>query len=260
MESNLIKNSPKPIIVANWKMNGLLKDSSHLIKKLINILGTLNGAPYDMVICPQFPILMQIFSEIRGTGIVLGAQDCHHELLGAYTGNVSPMLLKEVGCNYVIIGHSERRQNQFENDALVGSKAKAAIGSNLSAILCVGEDQRDYEKGNSGKIIQKQLVACWPENASSKNIVVAYEPIWAIGSGKVASIEHIQNIHKLIRKEISGTLNKKNSENYRIIYGGSLNDENAEEIINLPDVNGGLIGGASLNAAKFAMIANLCNK
>ena len=210
--------------------------------------------PYEIVICPPFPILDIIGNSLKNTGIILGAQDCHHELSGPYTGDVSPGLLKEVGCKYVILGHSERRKYHSEKNPLILAKAKTAIAAKLNIILCIGEDLKQYNNGQTKRIIKDQLLDSLPMNVNAKNVIIAYEPIWAIGSGKVASSTHIQKIHKFIRKELSGIQGKQNSEKFRIIYGGSMNEKNAKNILKLPDVDGGLIGGASLKASSFSAI------
>lgn len=246
--------SRRPLIVGNWKMNGLRTNSLTLASGIIHQLNNKKKTNCDIIICPPFPLLIPVASLLKGSPIKLGAQDCHHENSGAFTGDVSAELLQNVGCTFVIVGHSERRINHHEDDSRIRVKAETAIKAKLCAIICIGETLKQRTAGHTMKVIKKQLSKSIPQTSTAQNTVIAYEPVWAIGSGKVASSSQAQEVHAFIRKQLCKILGETSSQKIRILYGGSINFENAARLLSLPDVDGGLIGGASLNASKFCAI------
>ncbi len=224
-----------PLIVANWKMNGTIASTQALLQTL--------PAHDNVVICPPFPLI----SLVAKLGFITGAQDCHAEECGAYTGEVSVELLRDVGCSYVILGHSERRQYYHETNKCVADKAQTAQKAGLKTIICIGETQEEYEAGQTLDVIKDQLINSLPTDFKEENTVIAYEPVWAIGSGKVPSEQDISSVHTFI----SETLRKAFEKNLRILYGGSVKAHNAGAIMRLPHVDGVLVGGASLIADEF---------
>lgn len=224
-----------PLIVANWKMNGTIASAQALLQEL---------PTHDhVVICPPFPLL----SLVAKQGFATGAQDCHAEECGAYTGEVSVELLRDVGCSYVILGHSERRQYYHESNQCVADKAKTAQKAGLKTIICIGETQEEHGAGQTLEVIKDQLINSLPSDFKEENTIIAYEPVWAIGSGKVPSEQDISTVHTFI----SETLRKAFEKNLRILYGGSVKAHNAGAIMRLPHVHGVLVGGASLVADEF---------
>lgn len=228
------------LIAGNWKMNLSLSQSEQLAKKI---------SEYDnrnniIVVFPPFTHLAGISETLRNTNILYGAQDCHYENKGAFTGDISPVMVRELGCRYVIVGHSERRNYHFESDEIINKKAVAALSSNLIPIICVGEKLEEREAKKHKEIVEKQI------NIVTRNLdreyVIAYEPVWAIGTGKTATSSEISEMHEFIR-----TLDKN-----KILYGGSVNEKNYQEILNIQNVDGLLIGGASLEIEKFSRIMN----
>ncbi len=228
------------LIVANWKMNLSLSQA----EKLARQVDSQDNKSNIIVISPPFTHISRVSEVLKATNIFLGAQDCHYENKGAFTGDISPAMVKELGCKYVIVGHSERRNYHFETDEIINRKAVAAINNGLVPIICVGEKLEERETQKHKKIVETQL------NVTTKNLsgeyVIAYEPVWAIGTGKTATNSEISEMHSYIR-----TLNHN-----KILYGGSVNEKNYEEILNIPNVDGLLIGGASLEIEKFGKIMN----
>ena len=232
----------RPVIAGNWKMNGTRAAAAALsasIKPMEHV---------DIVLCPPFVHL----TGLSGTCAV-GAQDVSVNNDGAYTGEISAAMLVDLGCKYVIVGHSERRQYHGETDKIVAQKAAKAIESGLIPIICVGESRAQREGGETAQVIETQVAGSIPAAATGKNIVVAYEPVWAIGTGLVASIDQIAEVHGQIRGLLENRL--ADGEILRIIYGGSVKPDNAKEILGLADVDGALVGGASLKAESFLEIA-----
>ena len=207
----------------------------------------------DILVCPPFVHIDKVVSLLKQSGIMIGAQDCSAHEKGAYTGEVSAPMLAEIGCGYVILGHSERRTYHKESNELIAAKAKAAHKAGLVAIVCVGETQAERETGRQNEVIAAQLSASVPQGANADNTVIAYEPVWAIGTGKVAGAFDVGQMHGFIRKKLKELV--EDSQKMRILYGGSMKPDNAAGLLALPDVNGGLIGGASLNADDFIAIA-----
>jgi triosephosphate isomerase (TIM) len=242
------------LIAGNWKMNGSLASNRELLQ------GVLAGAAQlpvtvKMAVCPPALYVAQAQGLLAGSAVALGAQDCSAQASGAYTGELSARMLLEMGCRYVIVGHSERRQYHFEGDIAVANKAKAALEAGLTPIVCVGETLEQREKGNTQAIIEQQINAVVSVlKANAAMIVVAYEPVWAIGTGKTATPAQAQEVHAFIRQLLRAELNEK-AASVQILYGGSMKPDNARELLAQTDIDGGLIGGASLKVADFLAIA-----
>ncbi|MCG8511215.1 MAG: triose-phosphate isomerase [Rhodospirillales bacterium] len=245
------------LIAGNWKMNGLKKDGRALAKGVAKLMKKTKGKkqPFDLLVCPPYTLLPFIADEIKGAGVALGAQDCHVAEKGAHTGDISPRMLKDVGCKYVIVGHSERRTDHGEKDATVKAKAEAAIAAGMTAIVCIGETLAQREKKQTLAVNRRQLKGSLPEGATAKNTVIAYEPVWAIGTGLTATPEQAQEVHALIRAELIKALGETEGNKVRVLYGGSMNPKNAKDLMSQPDVDGGLIGGAALKADDFWAVA-----
>ncbi len=245
----------KPIIAGNWKMNNTIKDSETLINNLIPLTKNKNC---DIIICVPFTSLERAINLTKDTDIKIGAQNCHFENSGAFTGEISPTMLAEMGVEYVIIGHSERRQYFAETDTIVNKKIKSAISNNLKTILCVGESLEEREKNITEKVVFKQLELSLSniEEKCLNNIIIAYEPIWAIGTGKTATSTQANDVCKFIRSTILKLYSKESADKMIIQYGGSMNSTNASELISEKDIDGGLIGGASLKVSDFSIIIN----
>lgn len=237
------------IIIANWKMNGLLVESMQLIKQLrVYVLEKLVAC--EIVICPPFTLLRDMAEKIPGTGIKLGGQNCHYEKSGMFTGEISAEMLKDMTCSYVLLGHSERRAHNNEGSELVKKKAKSAIEAKLTAIVCVGETMYERDNDLTKIVIREQLLHSIPENANEGNIVIAYEPVWAIGSGQTPTSEQIELTHDYIRQVIKVEL-KQFERDVRIVYGGSTSGDNARSLLSIKGVDGLLVGKASLDVKQF---------
>lgn len=244
----------KKLIAGNWKMNTDLKQGGELISAItdrINKHPSLNDN-CDFLICPPSLYLQNI------KNIAFGAQDCSEHKGGAYTGEISAEMIADCGGTHVILGHSERRQYHAETNELIASKAQAAHEAGLTTIICIGETENQRNQGQEQMIVGKQLIESLPESATAQNTVIAYEPVWAIGTGKTASSADVEDMHSFIRNKLSERI--KSSENIRILYGGSMKPENAQELLSTPNVDGGLIGGASLDAEAFVKIGLAASK
>ena len=244
-------NIRRPLIVGNWKMNGLKKDAKKLASNFAEQMINIKNSKIDIVVCPSSPLLGLVSDALNGSGIKVGSQDNSHAKSGAHTGEISPLLLKNVGCSYAIVGHSERRTSHGEDNKIVKAKAGAAIDAGMIAIICIGETLKERRAGRAISANRNQLLGSLPQNTSAKNTVIAYEPIWAIGTGEVATPAQVQEVHILIRAELVKEIGAIEAARTRILYGGSIKSNNVEELITLPDVDGGLIGGASLVASEF---------
>lgn len=241
----------KKFIAGNWKMNGNLAANAALIKALRAGVGT---PACDVAVCPPNIYLPQLHDLLAGQDVIaLGAQNVSQHLNGAYTGDVSAEMLKEFGVRYAIVGHSERRMHQAETDTNVAVKAKRALESGITPIVCVGETQRERDEGMTDYIVRRQLAAVVQlVGHCVHEIVVAYEPVWAIGTGKTATPDQAQQVHAVLRKQLHAATEK--ADTIRILYGGSMNAQNAAQLLAQPDIDGGLIGGASLKADDFLAI------
>ena len=241
--------TPRPLVAGNWKMNGL-KASAAEIGDLAERLTTGERPGCEMLICPP-ATLLSIFAPLtEAAGIGLGAQDCHPKASGAHTGDISAEMLADIGCSYVIVGHSERRADHGETNEIVNAKALAAHRAGLIAIICIGETEAERDAGKTLDVVVGQIKGSVPEGATAENTVVAYEPVWAIGTGRTPSTDDVAEVHTLIRKELSGALGATAGA-MRILYGGSVKPSNARELMAVANVDGALVGGASLKAADF---------
>ncbi|MGE5268974.1 MAG: triose-phosphate isomerase [Thiohalocapsa sp.] len=248
----------KQLVAGNWKMNGRGADGLDLARALsshaaANAAANAAGRQRcDLLVCPPFTLLLAVGEALSGSGIALGGQDCHAAPSGAFTGSISAEMLKDCGCSHVILGHSERRHGLGESDADVKAKAAAAWRAGLVAIVCVGETRAEREAGDAVAVVSRQIAGSLPSGsanggADAERLVIAYEPVWAIGTGLTPTTTDIAEIHAAIRRQVPpGT---------RILYGGSVNPKNAAEILALPEVDGALVGGASLKAEDFWAIA-----
>ncbi len=245
----------KMMIAGNWKMNGLMQDGVDLAKEIAaNVKANKRGC--EFVVCPPFTLLTLVKKTLRGTKIALGAQDCHFAEKGAHTGDVSPVMLTDVGCSYVILGHSERRADHGESNELVCQKAEAAHKAGLKTIICIGETLEQREANETIDVCSKQVLGSVPADATAADTVIAYEPVWAIGTGKTPTAQDVEDVHAAVRKVLAKKLGKAQANKMRILYGGSVKPANAKEFLSLEDVDGALIGGASLKAADFLAIAD----
>jgi triosephosphate isomerase (TIM) len=234
----------KQLIAGNWKMNL----TTTAVVEMIDHLQVNESSP-EVIVCPPFPYLSLSKHVLSTKPIQLGAQDCHQAQSGAFTGDVSASMLADVGCTYVVLGHSERRQGHGESSDLIHAKAKAAISQGLKVIICIGETDGENQSGLTQEVLRTQLKDSLPEGLTSENLVVAYEPVWAIGTGRTASSDEIIGAHAFIRQQLQAVCS--DADNVRILYGGSVNAKNAAEILALPNVNGVLVGGASLKPDDF---------
>lgn len=245
----------RKLIAGNWKMNGLRADGIALAK---GIADKAAGFNCDLLVCPPAALIAPVADAAKGSALAVGGQDCHAKVSGAHTGDTSAALLADLGCKYVIVGHSERRTDHAETDAVVKAKAAAALAAGLVAIVCIGETLAQRDAGRTLEVNRSQLNGSLPEGADAANTVIAYEPVWAIGTGRVATPAQAQEVHAAIRAELVKLVGEAEAGKMRILYGGSMKPDNARELLALPDVDGGLIGGASLKAADFLAIAEAC--
>ncbi|MBR7069280.1 MAG: triose-phosphate isomerase [Oxalobacter sp.] len=247
----------RKLIVGNWKMNGSLAMNVELLG---GVRSGLSGISCDLAVCVPFPYLGQCQSLLDKTKVVLGAQDVSSHAVGAYTGQVSTRMLLDFGCRYAIVGHSERREFCGETDEVVADKVQRALAGGLTPILCVGESLEEKEDGRTQEIVERQINAVLKvlEDKEVSGIVVAYEPIWAIGTGKTPTPEMVEEVHALIRRLLVSR-NQEAGSLVRILYGGSMKPSNAEGFLKMPDIDGGLIGGAALKAEDFLAIAKLAS-
>jgi triosephosphate isomerase len=244
----------KPFVAGNWKMFTNSTTARALATAIVQGLGSENRV--GVALCPPFPYLSAVAEVLRGSPVALGAQNCYHEKEGAFTGEVSPAMLVDVGCKYVILGHSERRHKLGESDAFINKKVHAALAAGLHVILCVGETLEEREANRTESVLQAQphgsLAGVTAEQLP--RIIIAYEPVWAIGTGKNATPEQAQEAHDYIRRRAAARFGAAAAQSLLILYGGSVKRENAASLMKQPDVDGGLIGGASLQAESFLEI------
>jgi triosephosphate isomerase len=239
---------PRKLAAGNWKMNGL----SAALSEIATLAAAHPDPGVDMVICPPATLISQM-AALPGP-VAVGAQDCHTAASGAHTGDLSAHMLKDAGATYVITGHSERRTDHGESDADVRSKTEAAWSAGLTAILCIGETEAQQEAGETLSVIGTQLAQSVPDGSTAENLVIAYEPVWAIGTGKVPTTSQIGAVHDFIRAELVTRFGTEIGQNTRILYGGSVKASNAADIFAVNNVDGALVGGASLKSADFAPI------
>lgn len=235
----------KKLIAGNWKMNGTVTEAVALASQIEGTGGV------DICVCPPFLHLSAV-KENLGAGVSLGAQNASNFKNGAYTGDISSAMLKDIGCEYVILGHSERRQYYNATDELIADQAVMVHGEGLITIICVGETEDERAAGQAETVVKSQLLNSLPSCATAENTIIAYEPVWAIGTGKTATSDDVQSMHGFIRETLKEKLD--NSDSVRILYGGSVKPENARDLLHLPNVNGALVGGASLKSDQFMAI------
>lgn len=249
--------SIQPLVAGNWKMHGSRASTRALVGGFLDRLRRGDPPSCEIAVCPPTPYLAEVAAMLSNVpSVALGAQDCHPASAGSHTGDVSADMLHDVGCAYVIVGHSERRADHGEDGALVRAKAEAAIGRSLCAIVCVGETLAEREAGRAVEVVGRQMRESLPEDAATGNTVIAYEPVWAIGTGHTPSLADIAAMHGHIRASLESS--PGNTRRIRILYGGSVKPENAPEILAAADVDGVLVGGASLDADDFWAICRSC--
>jgi triosephosphate isomerase len=247
--------TPRPLIAGNWKMNGL--------KASMSELGAIaDGArelwrKTDLLVCPPATLLFTAAAVAIGSKVAIGAQDCHTAASGAHTGDLSAEMLADAGATAVIVGHSERRADHGESDAVVRQKAEAAWRAGLTAIVCVGETRAERDAGQALAVVGRQLAGSLPDGATASRLVVAYEPVWAIGTGLTPTVRDVEEVHGFIRTQLTERFSGGGAR-VRILYGGSVKPSNAAELLSVANVNGALVGGASLKAADFLAIAAAC--
>jgi triosephosphate isomerase len=239
----------KKLAAGNWKMNGTQAS-------LAEVTALLNDHPdpaCEMLLCPPATLIAAMAATARGTALKVGAQDCHPKLMGAHTGDISVSMLRDAGATHVIVGHSERRTDHGETSDLVKAKAEAAVDAGLTAIVCIGETEAERDNGKTLAVIGTQIDGSIPGGATAANLVVAYEPVWAIGTGRTPTLAEIAEVHSFLRGRLRGLIGAE-AEGVRILYGGSVKPSNASDIFAVPHVDGALVGGASLKAADFGAI------
>ena len=245
----------RPLVAGNWKMNGLKASLGELAA-----IGQGAGEVWrkaDLLICPPATLVFPAAAAMIGSKVAIGAQDCHAEASGAHTGDISAEMLADAGATAIIVGHSERRADHHETDEVVRKKALAAWRAGLTAIVCVGETRAERDAGKALEVVGRQLDGSVPDGATAANLVVAYEPVWAIGTGLTPTPKDVEEVHGFIRQKLTDRL-KGEGKAARILYGGSVKPANAAELMAVPNVNGALVGGASLKAADFLAIAAGC--
>ncbi|WP_299674727.1 triose-phosphate isomerase [uncultured Roseobacter sp.] len=239
----------RKLAAGNWKMNGSIPGLDMISELKLKH----PECPCDVLLCPPTPLLTHALQNSAGSPIFIGAQDCHSEAKGAFTGDHSAAMIAEIGATHVIVGHSERREAYGETDAQVAAKARAAHEADLTAIVCIGESLEQREAGEALDVIKTQLAGSVPDGSTAASLVVAYEPIWAIGTGKIPTMEQIAEVHALIRTELGARFGE-DAADIRLLYGGSVKPANATDIFALDNVDGALVGGASLSAEDFSPI------
>ncbi len=242
------------IIAGNWKMNGKIGS----IQEINSLAKEFNENTDEIVICPPSHLLIEAVRACSGSQIKIGAQNCHHEISGAFTGEISAEMLKDLGVEMVILGHSERRINNYESNDLIRKKAAAAHQCDLKTIICVGESETQKSAGQTSEVIKKQVSESLPNSTNETNTVVAYEPIWAIGTGNIPISREISTVHSILRGQIELMKSETIASAIRILYGGSVNEKNCSEILTILGVDGALVGGASLSASNFSQIIKCC--
>ncbi len=240
----------RPLVAGNWKMNGLLASIAELGK----IVAAAADLPCELMVCPPATLLVGFAEAAKGSPVAIGGQDCHPQASGAHTGDISAEMLADAGASAVIVGHSERRADHGETDELVRAKAEAGWRAGLTAIVCVGEQKAEREAGRTLDIVRRQLDGSLPDGATGVNLVVAYEPVWAIGTGLTPTAADVAEVHRFVRQRLGARFGSEGPK-IRILYGGSVKPANAKELLGVAEVNGALVGGASLKADDFLGIA-----
>ena len=241
----------KKLAAGNWKMNGTIAS----LAEVTALLAAHPDPACEMLLCPPATLIAAMATTARGSALMVGAQDCHPKPQGAHTGDISVAILRDAGATHVIVGHSERRTDHGETDDLVRSKAEAVVDAGLVAIVCIGETEAERDNGKTLAVIGTQIDGSVPGGAKAANLVVAYEPVWAIGTGRTPTLAEIAEVHSFLRGRLRGLIGAE-AEGVRILYGGSVKPSNAAEIFAVPHVDGALVGGASLKAADFGAIVS----
>ena len=244
----MVKTAPRPLVAGNWKMNG----TTATLKEPRLLAGMLRDVKLkcEVLVCPPATLIRRVKSVMKGSRIKVGGQDCHWNASGAHTGDISADMLKDAGCTSVIVGHSERRANHAETDEMVSKKAKAGHSAGLIAIICIGETLDQRKGGKTLGVVSAQLKGSLPEGATTANTIIAYEPVWAIGTGLTPTVAEVAEVHTHIRADLAKLMGEDGA-GVRILYGGSVKPSNATELMGAANVNGALVGGASLKAADF---------
>lgn len=249
----MVRAPRRPLVAGNWKMNGLRSSAAEFTRI---VEGAQKLTTVELMICPPATLVVLFAAAAKGTPVLIGAQDCHAEPSGAFTGDLSAEMLKDAGASAVIVGHSERRSYHQETDADVRAKALAARRAGLCAIVCVGETRAEREGGCALAVVGTQLDGSVPDGATAENLVVAYEPVWAIGSGLTPTPSDVAEMHAFVRQRLGSRLGEEGL-GIRILYGGSVKPSNAKELLHVANVDGALVGGASLKADEFLAIAGV---
>lgn len=243
----------RKLIAGNWKMNGLSADGLALAAALAEKMAAAGTPRFSLLVCPPATLVAAVAQALRQSAVAVGGQDCHAASSGAHTGDVSAAMLKDAGGDFVIVGHSERRQDHGETDAGVAAKARAAHAAGLVAIICVGETEAERNAGQELAVVGRQIAGSLPAGATADNTVIAYEPVWAIGTGRTPTTADVAAMHQHIRQTLQGLM--ADADGVRLLYGGSVKPGNAAELLHVADVDGALVGGASLKAEDFWAIA-----
>jgi len=243
-----------PLIAGNWKMNGLRADALALARAVAAGVRQGDWKDREVLVCPPATLVMVVAEAVKGSGLLVGGEDCHAKTNGAHTGDISAEMLKDAGASHVIVGHSERRSDHAETDAVVRAKAEAAWRAGLLPIVCIGETLAEREAGKTLAVLEAQLKGSVPAGSTAAKLVVAYEPVWAIGTGKTPTTAEVAAAHAHIRKVLGSLM--ADAAGVRLLYGGSVKGSNAAELLAVADVDGALVGGAALKADEFLAIAN----
>lgn len=243
--------APRSLVAGNWKMNGL-KASIGELESLSDMLSSGPSANCDVLLCPPATLIGAFVDAANGSDVKIGAQDCHTNISGAHTGDIAAGMIADLGAEYIIVGHSERRADHGETSELVQAKAQAVHGEKLTAIICVGETEAERKAGDTLKVVvEDQLLNSVPDNASADDTIIAYEPVWAIGTGLTPTVDDVAEVHTAIRAALVKRFGADTGNNFAILYGGSVKPANAKELMAAANVNGALVGGASLKAVDF---------
>ncbi len=245
----------RTLIAGNWKMNMLSADAKALAGGLAEKLNVAGDANFEMLVCPPAILIPVVADAISGSAMQLGSQDNHMNEKGAHTGDTAAAQVKDAGCGYAIVGHSERRTDHGESDETVKAKAASAQANGLTAVICIGETEAERDAGKTLDVNGSQIAGSVPDGSTAANTVIAYEPVWAIGTGRTPTTDEVQEVHAFIRAELAKKIGQDEADKTRILYGGSMNPGNAKDLLALADVDGGLIGGASLKVDDFWAVA-----
>jgi triosephosphate isomerase len=246
----------RPLIAGNWKMNCLRADGLALASGLAAKAKDKGTLACDILVCPPATLLSEVVGVTKDSAVAVGGQDCHWEMSGAHTGDVAAPMLADIGAEYVLVGHSERRADHGESSTNILTKAIAAHDAGLTAVVCVGETEQERDLGATLSVVNGQVAVSVPDGATAQNTVIAYEPVWAIGTGRTASVAEVAEVHAAIRAELVARFD--DGDQFRILYGGSVKPSNAAELLAVPDVDGALVGGASLKVEDFWQIIESC--